>query len=124
MPAPDLDTTSYACPACIGHNMADECWHSEAYWPIAVALAQAVHGPESTEEQQSWFVDDAEAIGSDVVKQLEPPYTAKQLGAVDTNLMPYLLNGRMVVALQGSDDGSGEVFGYAVALLDPLYEDD
>lgn len=110
-----------ACIACVHYDMADECWHSPEYEPIARALAAAVHG-EPTTEQVAGFVDDAEAIGSDVWAILgrRESYTCRDLGHVPTNPDRWsgLLDDRLIIIVDGSNDGSGESFASIAADLD------
>lgn len=102
--------SGYSCPGCVQSKIADICWHNEADWPIAVAIAKAVNGPDATEEMFGWFADDAEAVGGDVRKTLDAPYEAVQLEVLDADGAAFLFNDRLVVTLSGTNDGSGEVF--------------
>ena len=102
-----------ACLACRLYDMADECWHSPEYEPIARAFATAVHG-EATDEQVAGFVDDAEQIGSDVWRLIgrRDSYTARTLGHLPTNpdRFSLILDERLVITVDGTSDGSGESF--------------
>lgn len=111
---------SDACIFCRNHDMADECWHSTEYEYVARAFAKAFQGTENpTDEQVGWYVDEAEDVSSDLRQILgkETPLTVRALDFLPTSpsLAAALVNDRLVVTFEGSDDGSGEVSVRVVA---------
>jgi len=111
-----------ALPRCIFCRFHDEpdCWHSPEYEPVARAFAIAVHGPDVTDEQVGWFVDDAEQIAADLRRLVGfEGLTCRSLGVSpsDADRFAYLFNERFVVSVLGTNDGSGETIVDLIADL-------
>lgn len=125
MTAPTRADAVRACIACRIYDWPD-CWHSPEYEPIARAFATAVHGEDASDEQVAGFVDDAEAIGSDVWRLIgsHDTYEASTLGHLETHpdRFSLLLGGRLVVIVDGTSDGSGESFCSIAADLGPYID--
>lgn len=108
------------CIFCRFHDEPD-CWHSPEYEPVARALAVAFQQTEKpSDEQVGWYVDDAEALGSDLWHYLgrETSLTCRDLGFLDRepDLHAVMFNDRLVVTLQAAD-GTGESMARVVADL-------
>lgn len=115
------ETDATACIFCRNNDMADECWHSPEYEPVARALAVAFQCvPNPTDEQVGWYVDDAEELGSDLWHYLgrDTPLTCRDLGFLDRDpdMHAVVFNERMVATLE-SVEKSGESMARVVADL-------
>lgn len=116
----NAEKVARACIFCRNNDMADECWHSPEYEPVARALATAFQQTDQpTDEQVGWYVDDAEEIGSDLWHYLgrETPLTCRDLGSLDRepDLHAVLFNDRLIVTMQTAD--TGESMAHVVADL-------
>lgn len=114
---------SEACIFCRNNDMAEECWHSPEYEPVARALAVAYQGTDQpTDEQVGWYVDDAEELGSDLWHYLgrDTPLTCRDLGFLDRDpdMFAVVFNDRIVCTMQ-SVEKSGESMAQVVADLHP-----